>query len=340
MNTNSSPRKIALLSAGLTSIVPAILTGILSFVWWHIAIVISLTFLFSFLITLYLLERFIYRKIKIIYKSIHTSKTEKLQDTLEFDPISQVSDQVSAWAKERKDEINLLKEQEAFRREFVGNVSHELKTPIFQMQGYIDTLIEGALSDPKVNYTFLNKASNSVDRLIELVEDLTDLNKIESGDLKMEKSVFDLRTLVEEVFDDVEFLAKEHNARFGFKQSADVDFKVNADRKRIKQVLTNLIVNALKYGENGGKVLCGFYDMDKNVLIEISDKGEGIPKHALPRLFERFYRVEQSRNRIEGGSGLGLSIAKHIVEAHGQSINVRSELGKGSTFGFTLQKAI
>lgn len=289
----------------------------------------------------FLLQRFIYRKIKIIYKSIHQLNTQHLQEKpfANEDLIEQVSDDVSAWATERKAEIALLKEQETYRREFVGNLSHELKTPIFQMQGYIDTLLEGALSDPQVNYSFLSKASSSVDRLIELIDDLTSISRIESGEMKMEMTKFDMRVLVEEVYEEVEFMCKESQITCGFKQSADTIFKVHADRKRIKQALINLVVNAIKYGKKGGNVNCGLYDMDENILAEISDDGDGIPPNALPRLFERFYRVEQSRTRNAGGSGLGLSIVKHIIEAHAQTIKVRSELGKGTTFGFTLKKA-
>ncbi len=284
------------------------------------------------------MERFIYRKIKIIYKSIHSLNTRHLSKSERFDPISKVSDDVSAWAKERKDEIARLKEQEGFRREFVGNVSHELKTPIFHIQGYIHTLLEGALSDPKVNYKFLEKSSKSVDRLIELVDDLTSINQLESGELEMEFAEFDIRTLVEEVYEGVEYLLKDRGIQCGFKQSADTIFHVNADRLKIKQVLVNLIVNAIKYGNQDGKISCGIYDMDKNILVEITDDGEGVPESSIPRLFERFYRVEKSRTREAGGSGLGLSIAKHIVEAHGQTINVKSQLGVGSTFSFTLAK--
>ena len=286
-----------------------------------------------------LLEKFIYRKIKIIYKSIHQSNTQHLTRSVNEDVVTQVSDDVSSWAKERKDEIKLLKEQETYRREFVGNLSHELKTPIFQMQGYIDTLLEGALSDPQVNYAFLKKASKSVDRLIELVDDLTSISRIESGEMKMEMKKFDIRKLVEQVFDDVKDIHKSTELTFSFRQSADVVFKVVADKKRIKQVLVNLVINAIKYGKPNGHISCGIYDMDQNILVEISDDGEGIPDYAVPRLFERFYRVEQSRNRDAGGSGLGLSIAKHIIEAHAQTIKVRSELGKGTTFGFTLKKS-
>lgn len=339
MNTNSSPGKIAIIAALLSTVVPLSFSLIYKVPTWQLVLFALLTFGVSYLVVRVLLERFIYRKIKIIYKSIHQSNTQHLTGEENEDVITKVSDDVSTWAKERKDEIALLKEQEAYRREFVGNLSHELKTPIFQMQGYIDTLLEGALSDPQVNYHFLNKASNSVDRLIELVDDLTSISRIESGEMEMKMTKFDIRELVEEVYDDMKDLHKDNDLKFTFRQSADTIFKVVADRKRIKQVLVNLVVNAIKYGHPNGTISCGLYDMDRNILVEISDNGEGIPQHALPRLFERFYRVEQSRTRNAGGSGLGLSIVKHIIEAHAQTIKVRSEIGKGTTFGFTLKKS-
>ena len=332
MNTNASPRKIALLSAFLVGLVPTILGFFLLEKVWHTFLLSILTFLIGYYIIYYLLERFIYRKIKIIYKSIRASNKAYAERTEANDPMTNVSKDVSEWAKERKQE-------ETFRREFVGNVSHELKTPIFQIQGYIHTLLEGALSDPKVNYKFLDRAAKSADRLVELVDDLTSINRIESGELEMDFTKFQLKNLVEEVFDEVDFMCKETGIQCLFKQSADVEFKVKADRIKIKQVLVNLVVNAIKYGEPNGKVWCGFYDMDKTVLVEISDNGEGIPKESLSHVFERFYRVEKSRTRDAGGSGLGLSIVKHIVEAHGHTINVKSELGKGTTFGFSLTKA-
>ncbi len=338
MNSNSSPNKIAVTSAFLSSIIPILFMLFSDLAIWKVVVLFVLTFGVSYYVIKLLLERFIYRKIKIIYKIIHQSNTQHLHqddDAL----IDQVSDDVSVWAKERKDEIAMLQEQENYRREFVGNLSHELKTPIFQMQGYIDTLLEGALSDPKVNYNFLHKASKSVDRLIELVDDMTSISRLETRNVKLDMTVFDIRELIEEVYDEVDYLLKERKITSGFRQSADVGFQVNADRRRIKQVLINLVVNAIKYGKESGTVTCGIYDMDENILIEISDNGDGIPEHALPRLFERFYRVEQSRTREAGGSGLGLSIAKHIVEAHAQTIKVRSEEGKGTTFGFTLQNA-
>ena len=338
MNTNASPKRVAALSALFVALIPGVLSLLVVRELWLAPILFFLTWGLGYIIVNYLLERFIYRKIKVIYKNIHSANTNYLNQNDGGDPITMVSDDVSAWAQERNDEIAQLKEQEGFRREFLGNVSHELKTPIFQIQGYIHTLLEGALSDPKVNYNFLEKASQSADRLVELVDDLTSINRLESGKMKMDYSTFQVLELVEEVYEELDFMYEPKEITCSFKQSADVNLKVSADRKKIKQVLVNLVVNAVKYGKNGGTISCGIYDMDKNILVEISDNGEGIPPDSLPRLFERFYRVEQSRTRNLGGSGLGLAIAKHIIEAHGHTIKVRSDLGVGSTFGFTLSK--
>ncbi|MEZ4842649.1 MAG: ATP-binding protein [Bacteroidia bacterium] len=340
MNTNKTPVYVASLSAVWVAAIISILFYSFLKPWYMAWVLFVLTFLIGFFIFHFLLERFIHQKIKVIYKIIHRANQETNTKRDNPDQIAQVSDEVMAWAQENKEQIDQLKKQEMFRREFVGNVSHELKTPIFQIQGYIHTLLEGALTDPKVNYNFLEKAANSADRLVELVEDLTQITQIESGKLQMDYSKFDIRKLIEEVVEELEWLIKDKQIRFEFKASATKSFFVYADRIKLKQVIVNLISNATKYGKKNGHIWCGIYDIDKNILVEISDDGEGIPEESLPRLFERFYRVDKSRTRQSGGSGLGLSIVKHIIEAHGQTIKVRSKLGEGSTFGFTMAKAL
>ncbi|MBI1306263.1 MAG: sensor histidine kinase [Bacteroidetes bacterium] len=318
---------------------PAIITGYFTHSFWKSVVVFAIGLIVGFLVFNYFLRRFIYRKIKLIYKNIHRLNTEHISSpSYRQDPIASVSAEVSNWAQERRDEIALLKKQETFRREFIGNVSHELKTPIFQVQGYIHTLLDGALDDPKVNYMFLEKAAKSADRLVELVNDLTSISQLESGDIQLNYQKFNIRNLIVEVFEELDLSANKKKTKLGFKETSEKNLKVYADKSRIKQVITNLVMNGIKYGRENGQILCAVYDMDKNILVEIADDGEGIPKESIPRLFERFYRVEKSRTRDAGGSGLGLSIVKHIVEAHGQSINVRSKEGKGTTFTFTLQK--
>ncbi len=299
----------------------------------------------SFILFFLAIEVFIYRKIKLIYKTIHRLKTQRhltdaLRETsLKHNPIDDVNEEVVNWAKSQATEIEQLRKLEAFRKEFLGNVSHELKTPIFNIQGYIHTLLDGAIDDPEVNIRFLKKAAKSLDRLSDLVEDLISISQLETGQMKMEMEKFDIHALTLDIFEAMEMRAKEKGVDLVFKEGCDKPFWVYADKYRIRQVLVNLIVNSIKYGKaNEGRTLVSFYDMDENLLIEVADNGEGIDAIHLPRLFERFYRVDRHRSRDEGGSGLGLAIVKHIIEAHNQTINVRSKIGVGTTFGFTLRK--
>jgi two-component system phosphate regulon sensor histidine kinase PhoR len=243
------------------------------------------------------------------------------------------------WAESRIREIRDLQEKDSFRKEFVGNLSHELKTPIFSIQGYILTLLEGALEDPDNNRKFLLKAAKSVDRITALLEDLDQITKIESGNLKLNKSRFDIVELTREVLESLEHKARKSDISLKINQPGQPPIMVLGDRPKIAQVLTNLVVNSINYGNEGGNTKIRFYDMDENILVEVADNGLGMSEEHLPRIFERFYRVDKSRSRNVGGSGLGLAIVKHIVEAHNQSINVRSTEGAGSTFSFTLEKA-
>jgi two-component system phosphate regulon sensor histidine kinase PhoR len=291
----------------------------------------------------FLLKKFIHDRIKLIYKSIYRFKTQSSAhlvglDKNVSDPIGAVSKEVVEWMTENRKEVNELKAQENFRREFLGNVSHELKTPIQSIQGYIHTLLDGALDDKKVNRMFLTKAAKSTDRLVELVTDLTSISSLEdSSTLDVRK--IDLVKLAQEVFDMTEELVKEKGIKLIFDKKNPKNVWVKADAAKIRQVFTNLVVNAIKYGKPDGKVIIKFFDMDKNILTEVADNGYGIEEEHLPRLFERFYRTDAGRSRDQGGSGLGLAIVKHIIEAHKQTVNVRSTKGVGSTFGFTLEKA-
>jgi two-component system phosphate regulon sensor histidine kinase PhoR len=249
--------------------------------------------------------------------------------------------EVISWARDQKEAIDELKRLAEFRKEFLGNVSHELKTPIFNIQGYIHTLIDGALEDPEVNIRFLKKAAKSADRLSDLVADLLAISQLESGELNMEFERFDINSLLKDVYEQLEVRAKERGISLLIKEGCNKPFYVFADRYRIRQVLVNLVGNAIKYGKEMGTANAAFYDMDENILIEIADNGDGIEQEHLPRIFERFYRVDKSRARESGpgGTGLGLAIVKHIIEAHNQTINVRSTIGHGTTFGFTLKAA-
>jgi len=246
---------------------------------------------------------------------------------------------VEEWAKNKIDEIARLKDLEKYRKEFVGNVSHELKTPIFNIQGYILTLLEGGIDDPAINKLYLKRTEKSIDRMISIVEDLESITKLESGELKPNYIKFDIVKLTEDAFDLEQRVAQEQKISLEFNPRPDKPIMVRADKKRIMEVMTNLIVNGIKYGKRKGFVKVAFYDLHDNILVEVEDNGIGIEKNDLPRIFERFYRVDKSRSREQGGTGLGLSIVKHIIEAHKQTINVKSVIDKGTTFTFTLEKA-
>jgi two-component system phosphate regulon sensor histidine kinase PhoR len=250
-----------------------------------------------------------------------------------------VEREVNEWAQRQEDEIEKYKSWAEYRRKFVGDISHELKTPIFNIQGYLHSLLDGGLEDTSVNMSFLQKAIKNVERLHTIVEDLSAISRLESGELILEMQVFDIKALAEEVMEDLEFKAQNRNISLELKDGASQSFRVRADRESIRQVFTNLLHNSIKYGKPGGRTKVGFYDMDKYILVEVADNGIGIAAKHLPHVFDRFYRADKSRSRAQGGSGLGLSIVKHIVEAHKQTINVRSTQELGSTFGFTLEKA-
>ena len=297
-----------------------------------------LTLAACFLISRFLINEFIYRRIKVIYKNISDAKKNDDQSLSIGDTLEDVENDVSDWAANKNKEIETLKELEEYRRNYIGNVSHELKTPIFNIQGFLHTLIDGGIDDPSVNMAYLQKAARNVERLSSIVQDLDNISKLESGKLTLDLQTFDIQNLVIEVFEDMELKAKTKNIKLSFKEGANHGYRVRADKEQIRQVLTNLLGNSIKYGKQNGQTKISFYDMDKIVLIEVSDNGIGISRHHLKHLFDRFYRVDKSRSRDVGGTGLGLSIVKHIVEAHNQSVHVRSTEGVGSTFGFTLEK--
>lgn len=342
MSNNSSPKFIAFIASLIAALLSSIGVGVFTLKVLAIGANFALVFVVCYFVFSYLLKEFIHDRIKLIYKNIYKFKTQGSKsygalDKNEADPIGAVSKEVLEWMIENRNEINELKEQENFRREFLGNVSHELKTPIQTIQGYIHTLLDGALDDKKVNSLFLNKAAKSTDRLVELVNDLTSISSLEdSGSLRLES--VDMIKLTHDVFEMLEVRAKEKNISLTIAKQNPKEVVVMADKAKIHQVLVNLIVNAIKYGKAAGSIRVKFFDMDKNILTEIADDGEGIAEEHLPRLFERFYRTDAGRSRDQGGSGLGLAIVKHIIEAHNQTINVRSTIGLGSTFGFTLKK--
>ncbi len=297
----------------------------------------AVLFVSAYVVVAYGIERFVHERIKVLYRTVHDLKRTSTGKRTNGDVLDQVNAQVAEWATERRTEIQELKERERFRREFIGNLAHELKTPIFNIQGYILTLLEGGLEDEKVNRDFLNRASNGVDRLMKIVEDLDLITKLESGVMDLRPARMDLRELVEEQIESMEIQAREKKMTLR-NQLADPTFVI-ADRDRLAQVIINLLNNAIIYGREGGICMVRSYPMGDQLLVEVADDGIGISEEHLSRLFERFYRVGKSRARNEGGSGLGLAIVKHIIDAHGQTITVKSTEGKGSTFSFTLKKA-
>lgn len=308
--------------------------------YYSLAISIPLFFALSFAVVSYFINNFIYSKIKTIYKSIHNFKPNRtLQNEINKDDIlTSINQEVATWMEDRNQEIMKLKQMEKYRKEFLGNVSHELKTPIFNIQGYILTLLDGGLDDPDINMLYLNRTEKSINRMISIIDDLEAISKLEAGELKLNTSSFDLIQLIDDVFDLQDIRAKEKNIKLKYGKGVERPIMVNADKGRIFQVISNLIVNSVNYGKKGGHTIVSFYDMDNRILIEIKDNGIGIAQEHLPRIFERFFRVDKSRSREQGGTGLGLAIVKHIIEAHKQRINVSSQPGEGTSFTFTLEK--
>jgi two-component system phosphate regulon sensor histidine kinase PhoR len=311
--------------------------------WYYFTIALAISTAVSYLVFYYLIEKYVYSKIKIIYKMIHSLKLGKdLKDALgEYvspDPINDVEQEVKEWARDKKTEIDDLKKQEKFRREFLSNISHEFKTPLFAIEGYVDALLDGGMDDPDLAKTFLAKVSRNVERLSFLIKDLNEISKLESGEIPINSQKFELTSLIKEVMESLELKAKKYKIEFVFKDKYNQSTWVEADREKIRQVLVNLMDNSFKYGKENGHTFITIFPLHDQYLTEITDDGIGIGEKYLPRLFERFYRTDTSRSRQIGGSGLGLAIVKHIVEAHDQTINVRSTEGLGSTFGFTLKK--
>jgi two-component system, OmpR family, phosphate regulon sensor histidine kinase PhoR len=297
-------------------------------------------YLFSFLIIQYRVKRFIYNQVKKIYNDVSLLDASSLHPKQITTDMESLTREVEKFAENKKLEIETLKVREEYRKEFMGNVAHELKTPLFTVQGYILTLLDGAMKDKSVRKKYLQRASKGVDRLVYIVKDLDMITKLEMGDLVLSKENFNIIELIQNVFDLLEMRASRKNITLTFDKKYDDSVFVNADRERIQQVLSNLIVNSIKYGKEGGTTEVSVENLTKNkVIVRVTDNGEGIAKQHLTRIFERFYRVDKSGSRKEGGSGLGLSIVKHILEAHSEKIYVESEPEVGSEFSFTLEKA-
>ncbi len=344
-NTKHISLILALFIAVITAIAILILHEVETEKQWMLAtIAITLIFILSYLAFKFFLDNYLLNRIRLIYKMIRSEKLavkEKPRNVLSAssNELEDAGEEVVKWARERRKEIEELKTTADYRREYVGNVSHELKTPIFNIQGYVLTLLDGGMDDASVNKKYLLKCEESIDRMISIIDDLEEISKLESGELAIHLTKINLLPLCKKVISFLEFSIEKKNTEIFFRENYEKPIYVLADEKRITQVFSNLIENAIKYTNENGKIKISFFDMVDHYLIEITDDGIGIESHELPRLFERFYRTEKSRNRKQGGTGLGLAIVKHIIEAHGQTINVRSKAGLGSTFAFTLKKA-
>lgn len=341
---NLSPRQLSAFTALILSIPISAGIHFLRRDWEITTISFVLVFAGSYGLVAATLEVFIYRKIKLIYKFISQTKASKKEETyykyiLPQKGIDEVREDVEAWARENQKEIDLLRKNEQFRKEFLQNLAHEFKTPVFAIQGYVDTLLEGAIDNPEVNSRFLKKASRNVERLVNLINDLDEISKLERGEQLLYKQTFVIQELVREVFESLFIKTDSKKIRCSIKKGCEAPLSVFADKEKIRQVLLNLVENSVKYGKVNGSIVASMYKVDgKTILVEISDDGIGIPEKHLSRIFERFYRTEEGRSRDITGSGLGLAICKHIIEAHGQTIHVRSKEAIGTTIGFTLEK--
>ncbi|MBL7737881.1 MAG: sensor histidine kinase [Chitinophagaceae bacterium] len=341
---NISPRQLSFFTAlGLAAPI-SLLVFIIERRWQPVVLAFCIILFGGYLLISFVLEKFIYRKIKLIYKFIHQTKATKKEETyykylLPKKSIDEVREDVEAWAEENKQEIELLRQNEQFRKEFLQNLSHEFKTPVFAIQGYVDTLLQGAMENPDINKRFLEKTATNVERLTNLLNDLDEISKLERGELVLFKQNFIIQDLVKDVFESISIMAEPKDIKCSIKKGCESPLMVFADKEKIRQVLLNLVENSIKYGKQGGSITASMYNTDgKHILVEMSDDGVGIPERHLARIFERFYRTEEGRSLDVTGSGLGLAICKHIIEAHGQTIHVRSREDIGTTIGFTLDR--
>lgn len=340
---NLSPRQIALINAACISVLVTLANFALLGNWLIAVIIFFALFLVSYLLVYFFLQQFIDRRIKLIHKLIYQTKASKKEEVyykyiLPRKSIDEVNEDVVKWAMQKSNQIEQLQQNEAYRKEFLQNLAHEFKTPIFSIQGYIDTLLEGAMENPEVRKKFLENTSRNVDRLVNLMNDLDEISKLEGGEQQVNKKLFVVQDLIKEVFDSLSIKTNEKNIRVGIKKGCESPIVVFADKEKIRQVFINLVENSFKYGKPNGSIVASIYKTDGfHVLIEISDDGIGIEEEHLNRIFERFYRTDKARSRDRGGTGLGLAICKHIIEAHGQTIHVRSTPDIGTTIGFTLE---
>ena len=339
---NLSPRQVAAINAASISILVALANYVFIQSLWIAVITLIVLFIIAYSLIFFFLQQFIYRRIKLIYKFIYQTKASKKEETyykyiLPKKGIDEVSEDVEKWAEQRRAEIEILQKNEAYRKEFLQNLAHEFKTPIFAAQGYVDTLLDGAMEHPDTCKKFLENTSRNIVRLVNLMIDLDEISRLESGEQLLYKQNFVIQELIREVMESLSIKTDKKQITCSIKKGCEAPVTVFADKEKIRQVLINLVENAFKYGKNDGNIVASIYQTDgEHVLIEISDDGIGIEEEHLSRIFERFYRTDAARSRDKGGTGLGLAICKHIVEAHGQSIHARSKPDVGTSIGFTL----
>ncbi|WP_047247202.1 sensor histidine kinase [Maribacter thermophilus] len=331
----------ALFIGFLTFFVFGILLWQFQFLNWPLLVLATvLVFLGAFVFLQFRIERFIYKRIRKIYDDVALLESSSLAPDPITTDMRTLTAEIEKFAQDKKIEIDTLKIREEYRKDFLGNVSHELKTPLFTAQGYLETLLDGAIEDKNIRKKYISRANKAVDRLIYIVKDLDLITKLEVGELSLQKEDFNIIELIQNVFDLLEMKAAKKNIVLTFDLAYKDPIMVYADKEKIQQVLTNLLVNSIKYGNNNGTTEVSVENLIKNkVIVRVTDNGEGIPAQHIHRLFERFYRVDPSGNRKEGGSGLGLSIVKHVIEAHGEKIYVESSEDVGSEFSFTLEKS-
>ncbi|MCX7861530.1 MAG: ATP-binding protein [Bacteroidales bacterium] len=338
-----SPARISLLTSIIVTLLLIIFYFLLfvifsdklltSWIW----VIVPLMFAVSFVVSYFFISKLLIHKIYPLYKIISQPKDEEsFKKSLNI--LKKANVDVANWVVQKNNEIDRLKKNEKFRREFLSNVSHELKTPLFSIQGYITTLLDGGIEDAQINRTFLEKAEKNVNRMISIIQDLENISSIENGELKLNYENFDITVLIREMFEMLENKANKRGIKF-FLINPTKTFIVKADRQRIADVIYNLLLNSINYGKDNGKTTVYIHDLNEKILVEISDNGIGIEEKYLDRIFERFFRVDKSRSREHGGTGLGLAIVKHILESHNQTIYVKSTYGVGSSFSFTLDKA-
>lgn len=341
--TIKTKENASLIMALLAAVIVAVVMILCDVTWWKVLSVAVAVFVVMAVFSLFMMKSYVAYKLKPIYsmvlsRDVHTTE---IVDEMKDKHVENISEELTAWADDNDKEIARLKQSETFRKQYLGNVAHELKTPIFNIQGYISTLLDGGLEDELINRKYLERAEKSIDRLINIVNDLDTISKLENDMNRLKMERFDIVALAKEIADQLEIEATKRNVKISVKgaDSLPSSFWVMADKHFVGQVLVNLIINSIHYGKEGGSTRIKFRDMLDKILVEVEDSGVGISKEDVPRIFERFYRVDKGRSREQGGTGLGLAIVKHIVEAHGERITVRSELGVGTTFTFPLKKA-